>query len=167
MNKKKICIYIFIMLFSTTQAYCNMIWPVLLSEEKVTSIPIIMLSIIIEFFFFKALFNVSNKKAILFTLSANAASAILGLVLRPLSGIIWELTLGQIVIRIFDWGTFNPVAWFSVPIFGGAVNAIIELLTIRIIWKNKLSWKNFLLTWLINVITIGIAVAWYAVAPKS
>ncbi len=68
---------------------------------------------------------------------------------------------------IFDWGTFNPVTWFFVPIIGGAVNAFLELLTIKIIWKHKISKKNYFLTWIINIITVAVATVWVISQPPS
>ena len=145
----------------------NVVWPALYAEDKVSSIPIIGLSLVIEFFFFRRLFNLNAKQACFYTLAANLASGLVGLVGRPLSGLLYELTIGMLVMWIFDWGTFNPVTWISVPIFGGALNALLELLTIRIIWKHKLSKRNFYWMWLANIITIGIATAWVVASPRE
>lgn len=145
----------------------NVVWPALYAEDKVSSIPIIGLSLGIEFFFFRRLFNLNAKQAGFYTLAANLASGLVGLIGRPLSGLLYELTIGMLVMWIFDWGTFNPVTWISVPIFGGALNALLELLTIRIIWKHKLSKKNFYWMWLVNILTIGIATAWVVALPRE
>lgn len=145
----------------------NVVWPALYAENKVSSIPIIGLSLVIEFFFFRRLFNPNAKQAGFYTLAANLASGLVGLIGRPLSGLLYELTIGMLVMWIFDWGTFNPVTWISVPIFGGALNALLELLTIRIIWKHKLSKKNFYWMWLVNILTIGIATAWVVALPRE
>jgi phosphate/sulfate permease len=34
----------------------------------------------------------------------------------------------------------NPVAWVVAPILGGLINGLIELLTIKFIWKEKFSY---------------------------
>jgi hypothetical protein len=60
----------------------------------------------------------------------------------------------------FDWGTFNPIAWFFVPVIGGAINAALELLTLKLIWKERLSGKSFMALWVINWITVGLATIW-------
>jgi len=145
----------------------NVVWPALYAEDKVSSIPIIALSLVIEYFFFRRLFNLNAKQACFYTLAANLASGLVGLFGRPLSGLLYEVTIGMLVMWIFDWGTFNPVTWISVPIFGGALNALLELLTIRIIWKHKLSKKNFYWMWLANIITIGLATAWVVSSPRE
>jgi len=145
----------------------NVVWPALYAEAKISSLPIIALSLVIEFFFFRHLFNLSNKNALFYDLAANMASGLVGLVGRPLSGILYEVTIGMLVMWIFDWGTFNPVTWVSVPIFGGALNAVIELLTVRIIWKHKITKRNFFWIWLANIITISIATTWVFMHPAN
>jgi len=123
-------------------AYGNVVWPALYTETKVSSLPIISLSLVLEYLVIRQLFKRSIKESVLYTITANIASGLIGLILRPLSGIAWELSLGMLVMWIFDWGTFNPVAWFFVPIIGGAVNASPELLTIKLIWKEKFTKKT-------------------------
>jgi len=147
--------------------YANVVWPALYTETKVSSVSIILLSLVIEFFFFKWLFKLDIKKAIYYAILANIASGVFGLVLRPLSGIAYEFSLGLIVNSLFNWGTFNPVAWFFVPIFGGATNAFLELLTIRLIWKHKINKKNYFLIWIINAITVAVATIWVVLYPPS
>lgn len=144
----------------------NLVWPALYAEDKVSSIPIIGLSLVIEFFFFRRLFTLNSKQACHYAFAANLASGLVGLIGRPISGLLYELTIGMLVMWIFDWGTFNPVTWLSVPIFGGALNALLELLAIQIIWKRKLSMKNFYWVWLANILTVGIATAWVYATPR-
>jgi len=103
----------------------------------------------------------------LFFFTANVASGVVGLLGRPLSGLLYEVTIGMVVMWLFDWGTFNPVAWFFVPVFGGALNAFLEILAIRLIWMHKFSRKNFLWLWLANIITIALATAWVVIDPPQ
>lgn len=169
-NKEKIASLVLLFLLCSvfpSVTYANMVWPALYTETKVSSLPIILLSLVIEFFFFKWLFKIDIKKAIYYTIVANIASGIIGLFLRPLSGIAYELSLGAIVNWLFDWGTFNPVAWFFVPIIGGAINAFLELQTIRLIWKHKIDKKNYFLTWIINTVTVAIATTWVVLYPPN
>jgi hypothetical protein len=166
-NKQKITIFLLRTIFSPAIAQANIVWPALYTETKVSSFPIIGLSLLLEYLFFKWLFKLDVKQAIYYTLVANIVSGILGLFLRPLSGIAYELSLGMLVNWLFHWGTFNPVAWFFVPIIGGALNAILELLAIRVIWKHKITKKNYFLTWGINTFTVSIAVAWVLIYPPQ
>jgi len=150
-----------------TIAFGNVVWPALYTETKVSSLPIISLSLVLEYLVIRQLFKSNIKESVLYTIAANVASGLIGLILRPLSGIAWELSLGILVMWMFDWGTFNPVAWFFVPIVGGAVNAALELLTIKLIWKKKFTKKNFFSLWAINWITVGIATLWVVLYPPQ
>lgn len=161
---KKRWIALFLILFPTA-AYADVVWPALYAETKISSLPIIGISLLLEYWFFKWLFSINYKNALLYTVTANLASGIMGLLARPLSGIAYELSLGMLVNWLFSWGTFNPVAWFFVPIFGGAVNAGIELGTVRLIWKQRINKKRFFLTLFINAITVGIATVWVIIHP--
>jgi hypothetical protein len=166
MNKtvKTILIILSSLLFPAV-TYANVVWPALYAETKISSLPIILASLLIEFFFFKWLFKIDIKNAFFYTITANIASGIAGLFLRPLSGIVWEFSLGMLVMKLFAWGTFNPVAWFFVPVIGGAVNAYLELYAIRIAWKHEIDGKNYFLTWGINIITVAAATLWVILKP--
>jgi hypothetical protein len=143
--------------------YANMVWPALYTETKLSSVPIIGLSLVIEYFFFKWLFTINVRQAIRYTILANLISGLLGLFLRPIAGIAYELSLGGIINLLFNWGTFNPIAWIFVPILGGVINAFLELLTIRLIWKQKFNKRNYLFLWMINTVTIAIATIWVVI----
>lgn len=52
----------------------------------------------------------------LYVISAHLESGLLGLVLRSLSGMAWEWSLGPQLRWRFNRGTFDPIAWFFVPI---------------------------------------------------
>jgi len=143
----------------------NLVWPALEAETRVTSVPIIALSLVLEYCVIRLLFQKGVGRSILYTIIANAVSGALGLVLRPLSGLAWEVSLGALVMWIFSWGTYNPVAWFSVPVIGGAVNAALELLAIRLIGKEKFTRKNFLVFWVANTVTVGLSTLWVVLRP--
>lgn len=149
--------------FIPSITYANMVWPALYTETKLSSVPIIGLSLVIEYFFFKWLFTINVKQAISYTILANLISGLLGFFLRPIAGIAYELSLGGIINLLFNWGTFNPIAWIFVPILGGVINAFLELLTIRLIWKQKFNKRNYLFIWMINTITIAIATIWVVI----
>lgn len=88
-SKKRIVSFLLCLVFPSV-AYANIVWPALYTETKVSSVPIIFLSLVIEIFFFRLLFKINIKKAIYYAFFANAASGIIGFVLRPLSGLVWK-----------------------------------------------------------------------------
>lgn len=143
----------------------NVVWPALYVEARMNSIPIITASLVLEYFVYKYLFQLNVKKAVLYTLAANIVSGLVGIVLRPVSGLGYEFTVGILMERLFGWGTFNPLAWCFVPVIGGAINAALELLTIRLVWKNGITVRIFLIAWVINTITVAMATAWVLYDP--
>jgi hypothetical protein len=158
-----------VILFGTLPllARANVVWPALYTETKINACPIILLSLVLEYLAIRFLFRRATGISALYTVAGNLVSGIAGMVLRPLSGILWELSLGQAVMALFDWGTFNPVAWFCVPLIGGAINSILELGTLRIVWKEKMTWKRFAWFWFMNWITVGLATVWVIVCPPN
>ena len=163
MNKFTISIVVLLGFLIPSTTFANMVWPALYTESKLSSVPIIVLSLVIEYFFFKWLFRINIRQAVIYTIIANLVSGVLGLFLRPMSGIAYELSLGGIINLLFNWGTFNPIAWIFVPIIGGVINAFLELLTIRLLWKQKFNKHRFLLIWMINTVTIAIATIWVVI----
>jgi hypothetical protein len=156
-----------ILLILPTTALANVVWPAIYVETKANSIPIIGLSLALEYLVIRRLFGRGIGRSVLYTIAANAASGIIGLAARPISGLVWEMSLGAMVMWIFDWGTFNPVAWFFVPIIGGAINAALELLTLKLIWKERFSRRAFMTLWAINWITVGLATLWVVIYPPQ
>lgn len=145
----------------------NLVWPALYAETKITSLPVIALGLILELFVIRALFNRSWKVSSIMVIAANLVSGLIGYILRPLSGLAWEVSVGPLLMRMFDWGTFNPVAWFFVPIIGGGINAVLELSTVTLVWKEKFSLKNLLVLWAINWTSVGIATLWVIISPSK
>jgi hypothetical protein len=164
---KKSALFTVLLLVVTGTAEANVVWPALYTETKTSSIPVIVGSLVIEYFVFQWLFKTEWKKTALYVVSANLVSGLLGLILRPLSGIAWELSLGAVVMWLFNWGTFNPVAWFFVPIIGGAVNAAIELYTVKLFWGEKFQKKSFMVLWAANWVTVGAATLWVVISPPQ
>ncbi len=147
-------------------ASANITWPALVTETRINSVPIILISLLLEFLVIRKLFKIRSKKALWYTLCANLISGLMGWVLRPLSGLLWEFSFG-LVLWLFSWGTYNPVTWLSVAVIGGAANAALELLTIKLIWKERFTKNRYLVLWLVNGITVGFAIIWIIFAPSS
>ena len=162
---KRSIILSMIYVLTTVIVSANVVWPALYAEAKIASIPIIAFSLIVECLFFKWLFKINYKEAIVYTFVANLLSGIAGFYVRPFFGLIWEVSFAQLIIKLFNWGTFNPVTWLFVPVIGGAINAFLELLAIRLIWKHTFTKRNYYLTWGINIVTVGLAVIWVLFDP--
>ncbi len=136
-------------------------WAAVYAETKINSLPIVLISLLLEFLVIRKLFETPYNRALWYTLCANLVSGLAGLILRPLSGLLlWEMSLGVLLRFLTEWHTFNPIAWFSVAVIGGAVNAALELLTIKLLWKERFTKNKYLVLWLVNWITVGFAIIW-------
>jgi len=141
--------------------YANVVWPALYLETRLFSWWAISIGLLIEFFFVRWLFSLSQKQAIIASVSANAVSAVAGIVLIPLAGIAWELFPGSIINRAFGWGTFNPVTWVATFFLACLVTGIIEGAVYKKWFAPEFGFKSKAFLWLLgaNSLSVGAAFA--------
>jgi hypothetical protein len=152
-------IYIGLLLpFVPAVASANVVWPALTVSEGVNAWWVIAAAVVVEWFAIKWLFKLSFWRTSLVDVSANAASALLGVVLIPLSGLIYELFPGSVINWAFSWGTFNPVAWVATFILAAAVNLVVELLVMRKVFKLPVSRRTTLVIFAANLVTVSMAI---------
>jgi hypothetical protein len=143
----------------------DMVWPSLYLEHRVATWWAIIIGIVVELFFVWKYFSLPIKKAILATLVMNAASALMGYVLIPASGLLWELTIGQFVNWALRAGTFNIVTWCASVILAILLNSIIEALVLRFAFKCAMDRKRFLILFGANSISVVIAFVSLVIFP--
>lgn len=148
-------------------AYANMVWPALYLEIRLFSWWAIAVGLVIEFFFVRQLFALPAKRAAIATFSANAASAVAGILLIPLGGIVWELFPGSVYMWALDWGTFNPITWVGTFFIACVINAVLEGLVYRFAFKLDLRFKSKKFWWLVlaNAFSVGAAFVSLWVSP--
>ena len=98
-------------------------------------------------------------------LAMNAVSTILGIILIPLSGILWEIFPGMIIYPLFHLGTFNPITWAATFVLAALTNALVESLVIRYGFKIQVSKKRFWILAAANLVSVGLAMASLFVSP--
>lgn len=137
----------------------NVVWPALYLETRLFSWWAICFGLIIEYFFIKKIFNLESKLTLKIIIVANTISAILGIVLIPLGGIVWEIFPAGIYNSILGWGTFNPITWGGTFLLASLINAIVEGLVYKKIFKIELFFKSkkFLYLFLINILSVSVA----------
>lgn len=142
-----------------TIVLANVVWPALYLEIRLFSWWAISFGLLIELFFIKKLFNLSLKDTVKPVVVANIISAILGIILIPLGGIIWEIFPGLIFYHFFELGTFNPATWFGTFLLASLINAVVESLIYQKIFKIKLSFKSktFISIFLVNMLSVSLA----------
>ena len=149
-------------------AEANVIWPAALLAGRMLSWWVIAASPLIEAAFVLAAFRLPPLKALAATVAANAVSAVLGLFLVPLFGILLEASLhGSGIGLKIGWDAFSPAGWIGTLVIAVAFNLVIELLVYRYGFKLAIDPRAVLLIALANVITAGLAMASLDVVPTD
>ncbi|MDQ3800629.1 MAG: hypothetical protein M3384_14365 [Acidobacteriota bacterium] len=140
--------------------FANFVWAGLLLESRLIAIPVILAGLIIEYFFVRRLTGFEVKRSIIADLTMNAASLLLGLILIPLAGLVWEFSAG---VLLYDWnnqiGSFHPVNLGATFILAVLINAAIENFILRRIFKLEKAKAGFRWLCLANTFSVGIALA--------
>jgi hypothetical protein len=87
----------------------------------------------------------------------NLASALLGIVLIPLSGIGWELLASITIYPLLNVGSFNPVTWTASVILAAITNAVVESFVLQRSFGLVLGRRGFWLLAAVNLVTVSIA----------
>jgi hypothetical protein len=142
-------------------ACANMVWPALYLETRLFSWWAISVGLVVEYFFVRKLFGLAPKRAAIADLSANAVSAVAGIVLIPVGGIVWEFFPGSLYMWVFGWGTFNPITWAGTFFLACVINALLEGLVYKHAFKVNFLFKSKKFWWLVlaNVFSVGVAIA--------
>lgn len=145
-------------LFFSENSYANVVWPGLyLSGRMITwAIPA---GILIEVFLLKYIIQRGWGYTLLVTSAVNIISTIVGAVGAILGNLAFEATLGIILYKYFQIGTFNPLSWTSAIFFGTLVSTIIEVYSLKTIFKIKLTSKQRYLFLAVNLLSTLTAFA--------
>ncbi|TCJ12772.1 hypothetical protein EZJ19_11060 [Parasulfuritortus cantonensis] len=140
-------------------AQADVVWPALYLETRLFSWWAIGLGLAVEFFFIRKLFALPPGRALLADLAANSASALLGVVLIPLSGLAWEVFPGFAFYYLLHVGTFNPITWAGTFALACLINAWLESYVLKQFFK--LPWTRRTFAWLVlaNACSVGVAFA--------
>ena len=128
--------------------FANIVWPALYLIARLLSIWVIISGLLIEFFFLWKLLRLDAKRAFFADIMINLASALLGLILIGL--------LGLVVVLPFP-ATFGIGAWVATLIVAVIVNACIESLVVKKLFKESFAKKDFCLLVAANTLSVGIA----------
>ncbi len=148
-----------ILLLLASFAYADVVWPALYLEIRLLSFFPIIAGLIVEYFFTLYFLEKNPIKAFIATFLANLISVLLGILLIPLSGIIWGIFPGIILNGLFDISNFSPIDWIGTFILAVLVNVALEGFFYKKFFKLKTFLKTKLSLWLFlaNSISVGIA----------
>lgn len=120
---------------------------------------VIGLSLAIKYFFVRQLFGFSVKKAVLADFVMNFVSTVVGIFLIPYVGGIWEY-LSYFI-------TFHLNAWATTYLIAVTINAIVESLVIRNVFKTKVGKRGFWGLFIANAISGAVALVYIYIAPPA
>lgn len=133
-------------------AQANMVWPSLYIFSGMLSWYIIVAGLIVETLFVKFILKLSWVKSTVMSVGMNLASAVLGFVAIPLSGILVE-----IILLPLGGGTFNPLHWIGAYAMAILCNVLIEGNFLKFVFKLNFK-ENFKWLFIANSISIILTV---------
>jgi hypothetical protein len=136
----------------------DLVWPALILADRMRSLTAILAGLIFEFLILRYVFPMTWKRALLIDLTMNAASALVGAILIPVAGIIWEFFPGTLIYHMFHMGTFNPLTWMATCVMAVFISTGIEVLVVRMLFAFDITKRRF---WSIAVANLGSTfIAW-------
>jgi len=153
------------LVLSASLASLNVVWPALVLEIGIFSGTPIALGLIVELFILRWGFKTSWQKAITGDLVMNLCSTVLGIVLIPASGLVWEIVFGRVIHKMFHVGTFNAGNWIATIVIASFVNTLVEALILRFGFKINFNKMLFGLLFSANLLSVSIAFAYVWLNP--
>jgi hypothetical protein len=142
-----------------------MVWPALLLEQKLLSVPVIASGLLVEALVLRFWFAMNWKRAFTASVVVNAISTVLGVLLIPLAGVGWEIFPGLVLYKVLDVGTFNPFTWSATYLLALGINTSIEVICLRRLFGVVAGNRTWLWWTLANAVTVGLAIVSLAIQP--
>ena len=150
-----------------TPLLANVVWPALYLSSRMLAVWPIAAGLLVELFFVRYVTNLRGARCVAGDVTMNLASAALGIVLIPLSGIIWELLATITIQPLFSVGTFNPVTFGTTVLLAAGVNTVVEGFVLRRGFKQTLGRRGFWLLFAANLVSVSIAVVSILMRPPK
>ena len=143
---------------SFTPTYADVVWPALVLEKRLLSVLPITTGLIVEWLaLWFGGFGLSWKRAAVVNVVMNAVSTAAGIVLIPALGLVWEFLPGQVVHRVFDVGTFNPITWIATFVLAVLATTAIEASVVRWGFKVGLTGRRLCILCGANCASVSVA----------
>jgi hypothetical protein len=152
-------------LLHPTLAHANMIWPTLLITGRVYSVPAVAIGYLVEVAVLRKAFRLSWRSAVGYGALANVVSALLGVFLLPLAGIVWEIFPGLIVNAITNQGTFNPISWAGAFAIAVLLTTWVEAQILKRACRVRVGRREWSLWALGNTTSVALAFVSLAIRP--
>jgi hypothetical protein len=139
-------------------AQADMVWPALIVTERLFAFPPIAVGLAVEVVALRIWMEMSWRRAAVAGFAMNAASVLLGLLLVPSSGLLWEVFPGIPLFKLFNIGTFNPGTWVATFVLATLTNAAVEAVVLR--WAFGILFSKRLFAVLAAANSASVAVAY-------
>lgn len=154
-----------VLLAASCTASADVVWPALFLETRMFTWWTIGSGLLVEFFVIWWLFRLTPGRAASATFVANAISALMGIPLLPIAGIIWEIYPGSIYMHFLKWGTFNPITWTATFVMACLINTVIEAAVYTKGFKFVVRRREFCWIFVANAASVGLAFGSLFVVP--
>ena len=153
-------------LFTVSQiASADVIWPALVLEQRLWSLPPILSGLAVELVVLLWAFRLPFGEAVLVDVVMNLGSTLAGTLLIPLGGLAWEIGPG---LPFADkLGTFNPYAWAATFLIAVGATTLIEAFIVKKVFEISLGRRRFLWLCAANCASVGIAFASFRGRPAT
>ena len=152
-------------MFVPFSAIADVVWPALYLETRLFSWWAIGVGLLAEYLFVRWLFQQSIQRSVGATVAAKTISSVVGVLLIPIAGILWEIFPGSIYMHLLKWGTFNPITWTATFVLACLINAGIESLVYRNIFKLLVQRQELFWIFIANAVSVGLAFVTLFVVP--
>lgn len=140
-----------------TAAYADVVWPALMLEPRLLSIPVIVSGLLVEAAMLRFGFQMPWTRAASLSLTVNAISTVAGIIAIPAAGIVWEFFPGTVLYQLLKMGTFNPLTWTATFLLATLVTTAIEVACLRGIFGVPATRRTWALWSLANAASVGLA----------
>jgi hypothetical protein len=147
-------------------ARADVVWPALFMEMRLLSVWVVVLGLAIE----PVIRYLTRRPwwtSLGITVAINAISTLVGVLLIPLAGIVWEVGPGLLMYRALGVGTFNPVTWTATVVLAALISASVEALALRWPFRHRIGRRGFGVLTLANLASTVVAAASLAIWPAE
>ncbi len=148
-------------------ARADVVWPALFMETRLLSVWVVVLGLAIEWPVIRYLTQRPSWTSLGITVVVNAVSTLVGVLLIPLTGIVWEVGPGLLMYRALGVGTFNPVTWTATVVLAALISASVEALALRWPFRHRIGRRGFGVLMLANLASTVVAAASLAIWPAE
>lgn len=131
-----------------TPARADMVWPALVLEERLLSIPAIFFGLLVEWVIYYLFFPLTWKKSGIITVTINLVSTLIGIIFIPVAGLLWA---------IIPFNTFSPFSWAITYLLAVGLTSWIEIRAAENTFSLVSSRRDELVIVCANAASVGLA----------